>query len=251
AIVLGALAGHDAGDPQSSRRAAADYLAACAGDLHGLRVGVLEGPFFESPLDPQVASAVAAATQVLGGLGAALRPARLRYAQAAASAALIVTMGEASSSQDENLRSHPEGFGDDMRVAYEAGEFIAARQYLRALRTRPVVQRELGEALRDVDVLVCPTTPVLPWRIDASTVQIGGHELDMASGLLRLASLSRVFSFAGVPALSVPCGFSVEGLPIGMQIVGRPWDEATILRVGHAYEQATAWHQRRPSTAHL
>jgi aspartyl-tRNA(Asn)/glutamyl-tRNA(Gln) amidotransferase subunit A len=246
AIVLGAIAGHDPADPHASRRPVPDYLAACTGDIRGLRVGVLQGPYIEQPLEPQIAAACAEAVGTLERLGARLAPVRLAHIAAAFHAGSIITLAEASSTQDETLRARPGDYGDDLRVAFEVGELISARQYLRALRVRPVVQRELGAALREVDVLVCPTVSILPPPIGAPTVRVGDEELDVGNGMLLLARLTRPFSMAGVPAVAVPCGFAQEGLPISLQIIGRPWDEATILRVGHAYEAATTWHQRRP-----
>ena len=121
-----------------------------------------------------------------------------------------------------------------------AAEFISARQYLRALRLRLLVQQELGQLLRDVDVLLVPTTSVLPARSDGTSPP---------ESLMLYAQNTRLFSMPGLPAVSVPAGFSTEGLPIGLQIVGRPFDEATILRMAHAYEQATPWHSKTPPLA--
>jgi Asp-tRNA(Asn)/Glu-tRNA(Gln) amidotransferase A subunit family amidase len=117
-------------------------------------------------------------------------------------------------------------------------EFVSARQYLRALRIRAIVQQELASVLRDVDVLVTPTTSAMPTRSDGKTPP---------ESLVLFARNTRPFSMPGLPAVSVPGGMSKEGLPIGLQIIGQPWDEATILRAAFAYEQATDWHKRVPA----
>ncbi len=153
---------------------------------------------------------------------------------------MIITIAEAASTQDEAIRTQREDFGADFRAQMLLGEFISARQYLRALRVRPVVQRELATVLREVDVLVSPATHALANRSDG-TVSVESP--------WQFSRNSRLFSVAGLPAISVPAGFSREGLPIGLQIVGRPFDEVTVLRVSHAYESVSQWYTRRPPHA--
>jgi aspartyl-tRNA(Asn)/glutamyl-tRNA(Gln) amidotransferase subunit A len=109
------------------------------------------------------------------------------------------------------------------------------------MRVRPLVQAELGQVFRRVDILMCPTTSRLAPPVDGP--KSGGD------GSLRSAGLTRLFSVAGVPAIAVPCGFSAAGLPLSFQLVGRPFDEPGILRVGAAYQAATDWHTRRPPVA--
>jgi aspartyl-tRNA(Asn)/glutamyl-tRNA(Gln) amidotransferase subunit A len=129
------------------------------------------------------------------------------------------------------------------RLRIEAGLFISASDYLRAQQARRVLERECGGLLEKVDVLVGPTEPIVAHRIGATRVQVG--ETGMGS-VPALTQYTRPFNINGYPAMSVPCGFSDDGLPIGLQIAGRPFDEETVLRAAHAYEQATEWHTRRP-----
>ena len=135
------------------------------------------------------------------------------------------------------MRTAPQEFGADIRAQLRLAEFITARQYLRALRVRAIVQKELEQLLRDVDVLLTPTTSAMPTRSDGTT---------SAESLVLFARNMRPFSMPGLPAVSVPAGFSAAGLPIGLQVIGRPFDEPTIVRTARAYERATPWHTRVP-----
>ena len=237
ALLLQVLAGNDPADCYASSRPVPDFSADLTADVGGLRVGVLTDAYFEERLDPEIGTAFEVAVNVLSKLGGLTLPAPFPLAAAAQAASMLITFAEASSTQDEVLRSKMSAlYGDDIRAALHLGELISARQYLRALRLRPIVQRELGEMLRTFDVLVCPTTSVLPPRSGAVPPETS----------TRFARNTRPFSLAGLPALSVPAGFSREGFPIGLQIVGRPFDEATVLRVGYAYETATPWHSVQP-----
>ena len=237
ALVYQAMTGYDPADPYSCDRPAPDLLARLSGDVKGVRVGIVTGSFFETQLDPQIGAAFEAAVGVLGSLGVKTTSESFTLAAEAHAAGTIITIAEAAAAQDEVMRSRPEYLGEDIRRQLRMAEFISARQYIRALRVRPVVQQELQELLGRVDVLVTPTTSALPTLSDGET---------SAESLTLFARNTRPFSMPGLPAITVPAGFSAEGLPIGLQIIGRPFDEAGVLRVAHAYEQATPWHHRRP-----
>jgi aspartyl-tRNA(Asn)/glutamyl-tRNA(Gln) amidotransferase subunit A len=189
-------------------------------------------------LDPQIASAFKHAIDILRTAGVKIRAVKFPLAAASHAAGTIITLAEAASTQDETLRARPHEFGEDIRAQYQLAEFITARQYLRALRVRPLVQQELAKLFRNVDVLLTPTTSAMPARSDGRTT---------AESLTLFTRNTRPFSVPGLPAVSVPSGFSTEGLPIGLQIIGRPFDESTILRIGHAYESATPWHAMHPA----
>ena len=237
ALLFQAMAGHDSADPYSSPRHVPDVMGGLEEGVRGLRAGVVTGEFFESGLDPEIGTAFEQAVGTLASLGVATRPVRFDLAAAAHAAGTIITLAEAASSQDEAMRTAPHEFGADIRAQLRLAEFITARQYLRALRVRAVVQKELEDVLRDVDVLVTPTTSAMPTRSDGTT---------SAESLVLFARNMRPFSMPGLPAISVPAGFSAGGLPIGLQIIGRPFDEPTIVRTAHAYERATPWHTRVP-----
>ncbi len=213
AFLLQALAGYDGADPASSRAPVADYVSALKGGIQGVKVGIPRDYFFES-LDPEAETAVEEAIETLRGLGAA----------------------EAFAYHERDLREHPERYGDVLREKLLAGALFTGSEYIQAQRLRARLCAEMAEVLRTVDVLVTPTT-----RGPASTF---AEVLDPDFPFPRFKTTP--FNLTGVPALALPCGFSRAGLPLSLQIAGRPFEEATVLRVGHVYEQATGWHRRRP-----
>lgn len=238
ALVYQSMVGYDPDDPYSTNRPAPEVAAALNESIKGLRVGVVSGAFFETQLDPQIGAAFENAIVVMQSLGLQVQKVTFALAAEAQAAGTIITIAEAAAAQDEVMRSTPQDLGADIRRQLRMAEFISARQYIRALRIRPVVQQELQDLLSKVDVLVTPTTSAMPTRSDGET---------SAESLTLFARNTRPFSMPGLPAISVPAGFSTEGLPIGLQIIGRPFDEANVIRVAHAYEQATPWHCRRPA----
>lgn len=238
ALLFETIAGHDPTDPYSSKHHVSDFLGNIESGIRGLRVGVVRGSFFENQLDPQIGAAFEASLKTLESVGATLKPVNFNLAAVSHAAGTIITLAEAASSHDENIRARPQDFGADIRGQLRMAEFVSARQYLRALRIRAIVQQELGSLLRDVDVLVTPTTSAMPTRSDGKT---------SPESLVLFARNTRPFSMPGLPAISVPGGMSKEALPIGLQMIGRPWDEATILRAAFAYERATDWHERVPA----
>lgn len=145
-------------------------------------------------------------------------------------------MAEAFAYHEHDLRAHPELYGDVLRERLLAGGLITGPEYVQAQRLRARLRTEMADVLTRVDVLATPTTPKpAPTFAAVWDPNFGFPKSNMAP-----------FNMTGLPALAVPCGFSSQGLPLSLQLAGRPFDEATVLRVGHAYEQATEWHTRRP-----
>jgi aspartyl-tRNA(Asn)/glutamyl-tRNA(Gln) amidotransferase subunit A len=235
AVLLQAIGGYDPNDPASVDRTMPDYVAALAEPPHGLRVGIPRAYFYED-LDPQIATATQHALAGLEALGLRVQDIALavptdRTLQSAESFAYHAPMlGEGSRLyQPETLR----------RI--RAGENISAADYIRAQRELHEQRRHIAAAFEEVDVLVTPTTPILPPTIE---------ELSANPELLRPREIAmlrntRPVNVWGLPAISVPCGFSETGLPIGLQIMGAPWREDIVLRLAHHYEQASAWHKRQ------
>jgi aspartyl-tRNA(Asn)/glutamyl-tRNA(Gln) amidotransferase subunit A len=149
---------------------------------------------------------------------------------------LLILLAEAYAYHERDLREHPELYGDVLRERFLAGALVTAAEYVQAQRIRSEICRETAEVLRDVDVLATPTSP------KPATPFAQAHDPEF--GFPR--SNMPPFNITGSPTLALPCGFSASGLPLSLQLAGRPFDEATVLRVGHAYEQATSWHTRRP-----
>ncbi len=134
-------------------------------------------------------------------------------------------------------------YGEDVRKRLELGDSIRAVDYLAALETRKKILGEFESAFKQVDAILAPSVPIPAPRIGQQTVRIGAHEELVRSALIRT---NRPANFTGLPAISVPCGFTRTGLPIGLQLIGPTWGEARLLQVAHAYEQSTQWHDRHP-----
>jgi len=234
AYLLQAMAGHDPADPASSRAPVDDYLAPLARDIRGVRIGVPRAYFFEG-IDPEIERAFEDALETLGRLGAEVRDVQIPSLHATHSF-LLILMAEAFAYHERDIRQHPELYGDVLRERILTGALVTAAEYTQAQRIRAQICRETADVLREVDVLVTPTTlkPATPFTL-AQDPEFGFPKSNMPP-----------FNLTGLPTLALPCGFSSSGLPLSLQVSGRAFDEGTVLRVGHAYEQATTWHTRRP-----
>ena len=242
ATMLGVIAGHDPKDPWSSRRPVPDYNKALTGDVRNIRIGLVK-EYFESPLDPEVDQAVRKALQVFESLGATVEEVSwpmFHYSLAISSAILLA---DVAGSLGGLVSEHGPKIENRVRARVESGYFVPVTKYLKAQRGRSLLNRQCYDLLDQVDILAGPTVPVAAPRIGEDEVQVGETRLSTGSSLLHY---SRAHNLTGLPAISVPCGFTTTGLPIGMQLVGRAYDEETVLRVAHAYEQATPWHEKRP-----
>ena len=243
ALLLGALAGPDPDDPVTTGHAVPDYLAGLGQPLTGLRVGVAERYFGEG-LSPAVAAATAASRAALRDLGCELRVVDPGDLAAANAAATLVMLAEAAGVHGNTLRTQGAAYTRQVRGRIERGFAISAPQYLDALRYRAVaLQQFLESVFSQVDVLHVPVTPLEAPTIAASDLG-DGPELDALLG--RLTRFLRPFNYLGLPALALPAGVDPAGVPIGVQLVGRPFSEALLLRVGDALQGVTDWHRRRP-----
>jgi aspartyl-tRNA(Asn)/glutamyl-tRNA(Gln) amidotransferase subunit A len=234
AYLLQPLAGHDPADPASSRAPVGDYVAACGRDVRGLRVGVPRNYFFEG-VDAEIVQAFEEAMGVLRGLGAEVRDVTIP-SLAATHSFLLILLAEAYAYHERDLRERPQLYGEVLRERFQAGGLVTAAEYTQAQRLRAQICAETAGVLRDVDVLATPTTP------KPATAFAVAHDPEF--GVPR--SNMPPFNITGLPTLALPCGFSPAGLPLSLQLSGRPFAEETVLRLGHAYEQATPWHTRRP-----
>ncbi|HET7875411.1 MAG TPA: amidase [Methylomirabilota bacterium] len=243
ALLLGVIAGHDPLDATSSRRPVPEYLAALGQGIGGLRVGVPENYFFDQ-IDGEVEAGLREAVRALERLGAGVVQLRVPDPQVATDVCRIIAGAEAASVHARLLRERPQELQPLPRARLELGFRTQAFDYLQATRLRSRLAREfIREVFREADVLVAPVIPEPAPLLSAATE---GPVEELLARTGRFSRLTRPFNGLGLPALSVPCGFSRAGLPLGFQIAGRPFDEATVLRVGHAYERAAGWHARRP-----
>ena len=243
ALVLNVIAGHDPRDPSSNPAATEDYAAGLDKGVAGLRVGVPR-EFFYDVIDPEVAEAVSRSAQVLEGLGASVEEVSIPVLDHSLSISGTILLAEAAEVHIDNLRNRADEIGPDVRARLQQGALTTAADYIKAQRARRVFNEGIAQAMTRYDVLLAPTEPIAAPRIDEPTVRVDGRDQVAAS---LLARLTRPFNVSGVPTVTVPCGFTSEGMPIGVQLAGRPFEESTVLRAAHAYEQATDWHTRRPS----
>ncbi len=240
ALMLRVIAGHDANDEASSSRDVPDYTAALTGDVRGVRVGVAEA--FLTAADVEVAEGVRAAVEELEGAGAIIARIELPLCDEARAAHRTIVFAEAAAYHARWLRDRPDDYGEDVRQRLRVGALIPAADYVNAHRVRRGVIAAWREAWRGFDIVVLPTTGIAATRLGEMTIDVRGQRRDVFSPYL-LGTWP--FNLLGLPAISVPCGYTQSGLPFGLQLVGRPLGDALVLRVAHAYEQLTRWGERR------
>jgi aspartyl-tRNA(Asn)/glutamyl-tRNA(Gln) amidotransferase subunit A len=242
ALLLSVIAGPDPRDAATLDRPVPDYARALTGEVRGVRLGLPKEHFFEL-LDPEVEAAVREAIRVLERLGARLEEVSIPHLKYQAAINTTIALSEAACYHEHYLRTRADDYNPDVRLLLEMGTFMLAADYVKAQRLRTLLRRDYDEALKRVDVIVHPSLPVPATKVGQTTVQIGDTTETVLSAMVRL---NRPGNQTGLPVISVPCGFTAAGLPIGLGITGKPWAEATVLRVAHAYEQHTAWLERRP-----
>ena len=244
AITLGAIAGYDPKDPYTWNTPVPDYRRALDGNIKGMRVGVIREQINSDLVEPEVRETVVKATSVLGELGASVEEVSLPLTSYASLVLGVVISAEPAATHREWIRDRLQDYGHDSRIGLLTGSLIPAQAYYKAQRIRSLVRQQVHEALEKYDVLVLPTSGK-PAQLIADDPVITSKQAAAA----RLPYLlTRIFSISSAPAISVPCGFSSQGLPIGLQIGGRIGGEETVLKVAHAYEQGTPWHTMRPPT---
>jgi aspartyl-tRNA(Asn)/glutamyl-tRNA(Gln) amidotransferase subunit A len=244
ALMLGVIAGHDPLDATSSRQPVPDYAASLGGSVAGLRVGVAGG-FYADGLDDTVVRALGEAVAALRSLGAAVESAVVPDpGPLVAACSNVMVRAEGAAIHARLLKERPGELQPAVRDRLAPGLTVTAYEYLQGQRLRARFTREFIETVFErLDVLV---TPTIPEPAPALAQVKAGTTADVVGRMGRFSRLTRPFNALGLPVLSVPCGAAPDGRPLAMQLVGRPFDEATLLRLGHAYESATAWHRRRP-----
>ena len=244
AITLGAIAGHDPRDPYTWNVPVPDYREALGGDLAGVRVGAITELVESDITDPEVRAGVRAAGAVLGELGATVEEVSLPLTVHGGTLAAALINTEASFTYREWIRERLHEFGHANQIGLLTASILPAQAYQKAQKLREMTRREVLGALADYDVLILPTSKSCAPLVGQDTVLKSKEDARNQPPVM-----TRPFNLAGAPAISVNCGFNSQGLPIGLQIGGRPFDEATVLKVAHAYEQATPWHTSRPPHA--
>ncbi len=244
ALVLQTIAGPDPGDPTAEAVAVPEYGTALGEPVAGLRIGVPTRYFFDE-VDSGIRVLLDDALEIFAGLGVTVAPVDVPDPSVPFRLALIVLEAEAAAVHEDWIRNRPGDYDRGIREGMEDGLSLSAVDYLRALRERgPALEHWLAGPLSQADVLFTPVmddpTPTL------AESAVTGSE-GAARVMARFGRCTRPFSFLGLPAMSVPCGFQPDGMPAGFQLIGRPFAERTLLRLGHGYRQATDWHNRAPA----
>jgi len=242
ALVLAAIAGPDPADRTTSAAPLADYTAGLERGVRGLRLGVARRQADER-MDRAVEEAAEQASRVLERAGAQLHAVDLPSYQHARAIMWGVSAVEGAEWHREHLRTRAADYHPVVRTNFEVGDFVPAVEYVHMQRVRQVMIDQMSALLREVDAILMPTTATPAHPIGAATVSVAGEAEPVLAALTRYTPLANV---TGQPAVAVPCGFTDTGLPLSFQLLGRPFDEATVLRVARAYERETAWAARRP-----
>ncbi len=241
ALMLAAMAGWDVADPVTVRRPVPQYALELEGSIAGWRIGV-DRQYALQGISREVRHAFERALDTFTTLGAQVVEVNVSGLEEGISAGLVIWNAEATAVHEDWLRTRREDY--DPRVAPRLGNGLSVTgvAYARAQRARRQLVRNLQGLFEDVNLLATPMCAIGAPPQGASQVVVDGQEFDVLTGLTRY---SRVFNLTGLPAISIPCGFTGDGLPIGLQLVGDLFDEVTVLQAAHAYEQATEWHLRR------
>ena len=243
AIVMNALAGHDSRDPSSASVAEQDYALGIDDGIAGLKIGIPED-FFYDVIDPEVSSAICLAAGVLSELGAIVESCSIPALNHCLGISSAILVTEAAETLFTHIRDRPEDIGPDVRARLYLGAMTPAVDYIKAQRARAAYNEQLADAMETYDLLLAPTAAIGAPHIDQEFIEVGGQQQNALSLMSRL---TRAFNLTGQPTVSVPCGFTSDGLPIGMQLAGRMWEDSVVLRAAHAYESVTDWHTKRPS----
>ena len=239
AFMLQAIAGHDPRDPTSSRAPVPDYSRSLREDIRGVKIGLPRHYFFDD--DPSVSREVVAkveqAVAVLEELGAHVEEVTLPSLDYVRAANSVIMVSEAFAYHEPNLKTRPQDFGQIVRGRFRIGGLMSASDYLQAQRVRTWARRDFAEVMKTVDFLVTPT------MTQPAPAFEGYDPISTTRG----KSFTAPFNVTGLPAISVPCGFSESGLPIGMQIAGKPFDEPGVIQAAYTYQQYAGWHEVRPT----
>lgn len=241
AVVLQALAGRDERDETSSHAPVDTYLPPAGVSIRGLRVGVPENFYFDR-VEPEVAAAVRKMVELAESLGAEVSTVRVPDITSLNAIGRVILLSEASA-VFERFGDRRAEFGADVRVLFDQGALLPATDYVNAQRLRKQFRDQFARLFAGIDVLLTPTAPTVAKRIGESAILVDGVEEDFRLATTRLV---RGINVIGYPAISIPCGFGEAGMPIGLQIVGRPFAERQLLGAAAALEDATEFHSRRP-----
>ena len=240
---LHAISGHDPNDPGSANAEVPDFTAALGQPIAGLRIGICRNHFFESN-QPDVGAAIEAAIRFFRDAGARFVEFELPILAFGLGAIFAIELSSSTAYHSRNLASGAAaGFTDDVRTLVEMGRLVTGPDYLKAEQLRRVLIDDLARVFADVDVIIGPTCPLTAWPIGEWTVRVGAQDESVLAASWRL---TYPWNLAGLPAISLPCGFDRAGLPVGLQLASRPFDEMTLIRAADAYERGHDWKDMHP-----
>jgi aspartyl-tRNA(Asn)/glutamyl-tRNA(Gln) amidotransferase subunit A len=245
ALLLGLMAGADPEDPTAITGALPDYMAATRASMKGIRIGVPTA-FYIDDLDPEVARVLDETIKALEREGAEIVHVELPDQRQLSAAAQLVLAVEAAAFHKRWMIERPQDYGPQVLMRLQNGLAIPGVSYLEAVRWRGPALSAYLAAVAGVDAVIAPVSPVPAPTIAESDV---GNSPDAEAVIQRLTRFTRPVNYLGLPSLAIPCGFTRGGLPVGMQLIGRSFDEATLLRIGAAFQRATDFHERTPASA--
>ncbi len=244
AMTLGAIAGYDPRDPYTWDVPVPDYLAALTGEVGDLKVGVVQERVHTDAVDSAIREGVVRAISVLGELGASVRDVSIPLIEQSAAISTATIWADAAYVHRRGIEEHLDQYDHNNRVRLLAGSVMPAQAQQKAARLRQMLRQQILEALDEVDVLVMPTSSI-PASPLPTHDGLGSKE-ELLESFAGRRSFTAPFNLASLPALSVGCGFTPQNLPIGLQLAGKPFSEATLFRLADAYQRATDWHTRKP-----
>ncbi len=242
ALVLQIIAGYDAQDPMSIDMQADNYLNHLEDKIKDKRIALAVGAYIEES-DIEVITAVNETIKVFTSLGAEVEKVEMNFLREAALANTLITQADGAAFHRERLVNRPDWFGADVRQRLETGRGFSSTEYSLARRTQAEMKHRFVQFFERYNFLLLPTTPITAPLIEDNAITPKEYAVEQAS---RLTRFTAPFNLTGLPAVSVPCGFDKAGLPIGLQIVAKAWDEAALLNAAHTYERETNWGTRRP-----
>jgi aspartyl-tRNA(Asn)/glutamyl-tRNA(Gln) amidotransferase subunit A len=237
ALLFQAVAGYDPADPASINVAVDDYLSQLTTGIQGLRIAYASDEFFQQA-EPEVLARMETSGRIFTELGAQVERVEFPQARQAARMNGLMVTSDAAAFHQKRLEENPQSFGPDVLQRLQNGAAFTSTEYALARRTQVELRRAFEAFFARYDLLLTPTTPV------AAPPIAGPDAVEQANLLTRFTA---PFNLTGLPAISVPAGFTIAGLPVGLQLVSRPWAEATLLRAAYAYEQATNWYRKEPA----
>lgn len=242
AALLEVIAGHDENDPVSATESLDTYIDALTGNVEDLIIGI-EEDFFFSNIDSRIEQIVREQIKVLEDRGARVETVKIPALLEGEAAGFHISLSEASMIHYNSILTRLEDFGEDVRDMLAMGATPASKDYIESMKVREKAIQQFAHIFQKVDVIIAPTTPVMPNQIGEELVDLNGEQVDFLTQMIRLTSPG---NYTGLPSLSVPGGF-VNNMPVGIQILGKAFDEATVLQAGHAIEQSDPLQGKKPN----